>query len=73
MAALRCWEAIKAATTCIDFSSFHESTMHGLYVPVTFHPFAQAEWAKGVQLPEANAANLNKLHLIKDPKANGTR
>ncbi len=47
--------------------------MHGLYVPVTFHPFAQAEWAKGVQLPEANAANLNKLHLIKDPKANGTR
>ncbi|WP_321955325.1 LysM peptidoglycan-binding domain-containing protein [Paraburkholderia bannensis] len=57
----------------IDFSSFHESAMHGFYVPVTYLPYAQAELAKGVQLPEANAADLNKLHHIKDPHGNGTR
>jgi hypothetical protein len=57
----------------IDFSSFYESAMHGFYVPVTYLPYAQAELAKGVQLPEANAADLNKLLHIKDPHGNGTR
>lgn len=57
----------------IDFSDFRESAMHGFYVPATYLPYAQAELAKGVQLPEANAADLNKLHHIKDPKGHGTR
>jgi hypothetical protein len=57
----------------IDFTDFATSAMHGFYVPLTYLPFAQQEIRKGVQLPEASAEELNKLHHIKDPKGHGTR
>jgi len=57
----------------IDFAEFKPSKIHGYYVPLTYLPFAQQEIAKGLSLPEASAADLNKVHHIKDPKGHGTR
>jgi len=57
----------------IDFAEFRSKEIHGYYVPLSYLPFAQQEIARGAQLPEASAEDLNKLHHIKDPKGHGTR
>lgn len=57
----------------IDFAEFKLKEIHGYYVPLSYLPFAQQEIARGAQLPQASAEDLNKLHHIKDPKGHGTR
>jgi hypothetical protein len=39
----------------------------------SYLPFAQQEIARGAQLLQASAEDLNKLHHIKDPKGHGPR